>query len=290
VLLGEATHGTHEFYRERARISLRLFAERAFAAVAIEGEWPASFRVNRYVRGTGADPTAGAAAMRKSDRETAVVRRIVRWAEAQAAVRAVVLTSTRARAGASVDALSDHDVILHTSDPAPLLRDGSWTGDLGAVLVQMPPPGQEHAWAYPTRLVLYEDGTRIDFSILPVSVLREAGEAASLPEELDAGYRVLLDKDGLATALPVPSGSAYVLSPPTQEEFAALVEEFWWETGYVAKNQENWRALSRTIALFRTVATEVARQLALEYPHRLDTRMTRYLEQIRTGADPDGVG
>ncbi|CAA9482236.1 MAG: Erythromycin esterase homolog, partial [uncultured Sphingomonadaceae bacterium] len=61
VLLGEATHGTQEFYRERARISERLVRERGFRAVVIEGDWPDTGRVNDYVRGIGADRTAEAA-------------------------------------------------------------------------------------------------------------------------------------------------------------------------------------------------------------------------------------
>src|SRR5215211_11231 len=51
VMLGEATHGTHEFYQERARITERLIAEKGFSAVAIEGDWPDAYRVNAYVRG-----------------------------------------------------------------------------------------------------------------------------------------------------------------------------------------------------------------------------------------------
>lgn len=58
VLLGEATHGTHEFYRERARITRRLIAERGFHAVAVEGDWPDASRVNRFVRGLGEDDFA----------------------------------------------------------------------------------------------------------------------------------------------------------------------------------------------------------------------------------------
>ncbi len=58
VLLGEASHGTHEFYRERARITRRLITERGFTAVAIEGDWPDAYRVNRYVHGQGADRDA----------------------------------------------------------------------------------------------------------------------------------------------------------------------------------------------------------------------------------------
>ena len=54
VLLGEATHGTHEFYRERAFITRRLITEKGFSAVAVEADWPDAYRVNRYVRGAGA--------------------------------------------------------------------------------------------------------------------------------------------------------------------------------------------------------------------------------------------
>jgi erythromycin esterase-like protein len=51
VLLGEASHGTHEFYRERARITKRLIQEKGFTAVAVEADWPDAYQVNRYVRG-----------------------------------------------------------------------------------------------------------------------------------------------------------------------------------------------------------------------------------------------
>ena len=58
VLLGAATHGTHEFYRERARITQRLIREKGFSAVAIESDWPDAYRVNGYVRGTSKDADA----------------------------------------------------------------------------------------------------------------------------------------------------------------------------------------------------------------------------------------
>jgi erythromycin esterase-like protein len=61
VLIGEASHGTHDFYRVRAEITKRLLAERSFGAVAIEGDWPDTWRVNRYVRGRGDDPDASEA-------------------------------------------------------------------------------------------------------------------------------------------------------------------------------------------------------------------------------------
>jgi len=58
VLLGEATHGTHEFYRERAQITKRLIREKGFCAVAVEADWPDAYRVNRFVRGAGDDADA----------------------------------------------------------------------------------------------------------------------------------------------------------------------------------------------------------------------------------------
>ncbi len=57
-LLGEATHGTHEFYRERAEITKRLIKEKGFTAIAVEADWPDAFRVNRYVRGLSDDESA----------------------------------------------------------------------------------------------------------------------------------------------------------------------------------------------------------------------------------------
>ena len=58
VLIGEATHGTHEFYRHRALITGRLIREKGFRAIAVEADWPDAYRVNRYVRGVGRDQEA----------------------------------------------------------------------------------------------------------------------------------------------------------------------------------------------------------------------------------------
>jgi erythromycin esterase-like protein len=58
VLIGEASHGTHEFYALRARLTQRLIHEMGFCAVAVEADWPDAYRVNRFVRGISADPDA----------------------------------------------------------------------------------------------------------------------------------------------------------------------------------------------------------------------------------------
>src|SRR5688500_5561040 len=55
VLLGEASHGTSDYYRWRAQITTRLIAERGFSFVAVEGDWPDCFRINQWVKGRRSD-------------------------------------------------------------------------------------------------------------------------------------------------------------------------------------------------------------------------------------------
>src|SRR5439155_2103515 len=50
VLLGEASHGTHEYYTWRAALSRRLIVEKGFSFIAVEGDWPDCYRVNRYIK------------------------------------------------------------------------------------------------------------------------------------------------------------------------------------------------------------------------------------------------
>lgn len=84
VLIGEASHGTHEFYETRARITRRLIEEKGFTAVAIEGDWPDAFRVNQWVRGDRDDPDAESAlgGFQRFPRwmwRNTVVEEFVRW-------------------------------------------------------------------------------------------------------------------------------------------------------------------------------------------------------------------
>jgi erythromycin esterase-like protein/predicted phosphoribosyltransferase len=58
VLIGEASHGTHEFYAARAELTRRLIEANGFLAIAVEADWPDAYRVNRFVHDGGADRTA----------------------------------------------------------------------------------------------------------------------------------------------------------------------------------------------------------------------------------------
>src|SRR5213080_5295819 len=61
VLIGEASHGTHEFYETRAELTKALILRKGFNLVAVEADWPDAYRVNRWVRLAGDDANAEAA-------------------------------------------------------------------------------------------------------------------------------------------------------------------------------------------------------------------------------------
>lgn len=81
VLLGEATHGTHEFYRTRAEITRRLIEEKGFTAVAVEADWPDAWRVDRFVRGhvTFEDDGTPGALRRAAEHALAGFERFPAW-------------------------------------------------------------------------------------------------------------------------------------------------------------------------------------------------------------------
>ncbi|MDP9372128.1 MAG: aminoglycoside 6-adenylyltransferase [Chloroflexota bacterium] len=273
----------------------------------------------------------------------------IAWANAQPLVRALLLTSSQANPDAPVDRLSDHDVIIVVADTHPFVTDEGWVRAYDTPLVCFRDSHVLEGERTYARLVLYADGTKIDYTLWPVALLAKVAAAPQLPDALDVGYRVLLDKDGLAHHLIPPTYRAHIPSKPSEAEYLALVEEFWWETTYVAKNlwrdelfpakysfdavikfdllrrmlewyieidhdwslkpgnlgrglkkylspdlwvqvettfvgpnvEENWEALFRTAALFRTIACAVATRLGYAYPLDLDRRTLRYLSHIK---------
>jgi aminoglycoside 6-adenylyltransferase len=177
-------------------------------------------------------------AMRDAQDADDVIRRLVRWADRQAAVRAMLLTSTRAIPHAVVDALSDYDVILVVRDIQPFVADRSWLADFGEVLVAYWDPilpNRDTGIARSGNVTQYADGLKIDFTLWPVALLEQIVRAPALPAELDAGYRVLADKDGLTAGLHAPTYTSYIPAPPDAATFQATVNDFFSDAPYVAK-------------------------------------------------------
>jgi aminoglycoside 6-adenylyltransferase len=174
-------------------------------------------------------------------KEMPVIDELVRWAEDQPPVRAMLLSSSRAVPQAPVDVLSDYDVILVVRDVHPFFEDRAWLEDFGPVLVVYRDP-LEPWYGFPKTIYVtqYEDGLKIDFSLWQVEALQRIVADPQLPDELDAGYRVLLDKDHLTDGLKPPSFKAYIPKPPAEAEYKYVVEMFFHEATYAAKYL--WRA------------------------------------------------
>ena len=179
----------------------------------------------KRINGTGSDP---------------IIRQLVRWAERRASVRAVLLTSTRTHPGVTVDLFSDYDVILVVTDIRPFFEDRAWLGDFGEVLVVYRDPIKiEYGGPRFAYITQYEQGTKIDFTLWSVDIPPQIAREPELPDELDVGYLVLLDKEGLCDGFKPPTFTAYIPSPPTEASYHNLIEEFFHEATYVAKHL--WR-------------------------------------------------
>ena len=159
-----------------------------------------------------------------------VLARILAWAEAEDVVRVVVLTSTRARADGPPDALADYDVIVALTD----IERFDAAAAYGTPAARWGDKHDVHGTTAFFRGVVYDDGVKIDWTLWPPNVPELVAEHG-LNDNLDVGYRVLLDKDGTTARWAQPSYRAHIPRRPTEAEYVGLVEEFWWSATYVAK-------------------------------------------------------
>lgn len=166
------------------------------------------------------------------------IRRLIAWAESYDAIRAMLLTSTRAVPNATIDTFSDYDVILVLHDIHPFVEDKNWLRDFGEPLVVYWDPifaDPDYGMDRSGNVTQYADGLKIDFTLWPVEMLKRIVAEPSLPEELDAGYTVLLDKDGLTATMHTPTYRAYIPTKPSNDAFQLMVNDFFTDVPYVAK-------------------------------------------------------
>ena len=167
-----------------------------------------------------------------------VIGKLVQWAEEQDTIRAMLLTSIRAIPNASVDIFSDYDVVLIVEDIRPFYEERSWLAEFGEVLVvYWDPiyPDPEYGSEKFANVIQYADGLKIDFTLWPVELLQKIVRAPALTTELDAGYRILLDKDNLTAGMKPPTYTGYIPVRPTDEVYQKSIEEFFSDAPYVAK-------------------------------------------------------
>jgi aminoglycoside 6-adenylyltransferase len=164
-----------------------------------------------------------------------VLTEIKAWVFENQHVRGAILTSSRANPNATTDLFSDYDVELVVTERKEFLIHEQWLSSFGEILISYGEDNEE----FSMRLVLYKDYARIDFKVYEPVYLERYTQESRLPEHWDLGYRILSDKDGTLAAFAAPSYAAFVISKPTENEFIATINDFWWDTIYVAKSL--WR-------------------------------------------------
>ena len=136
---------------------------------------------------------------------------------------AVALSGSRINPQTQKDEFQDYDVVYIVENLEELISDLSWLNRFGNRLIEQYNL-LGHRYLY---LMLFEDGNRIDLTLCPKEHIQEWVDS-------EAGFRVLKDDKGLFEAY-LPTPKRYWTAPPSEEEFAASCNEFWWVSTYVVK-------------------------------------------------------
>lgn len=157
-----------------------------------------------------------------------VISALKRWAESNDNVRVLVLTSSRSgKTDASIDQFSDYDVVVYVNSLDNFQND-DWLTFFGNVLAKWPlKPESKFGENWITRLVIFENRTRIDFQITT--------ETNTPPFDYDLGYSVIIDKDGFTKDFPEPTKTKHLIKKPTEREFSEMVNAFFWDATYIPK-------------------------------------------------------
>lgn len=138
-------------------------------------------------------------------------------------VDAVALSGSRTNDQAPKDEFQDYDVVYLVENFEELISDLSWLDQFGDRLIE------QHNILGNRRLylMLFEDGNRIDLTLCPKEHMKEWVDS-------EADFTVLEDEKGLFEAY-LPNPKRYWIAPPSEEEFTASCNEFWWVSAYVVK-------------------------------------------------------
>lgn len=155
------------------------------------------------------------------------------WAGELEDIRALLLVGSHARSNVPADRWSDLDLIFFIDDPTRYHENAAWIEEFGVPLVTFLEPKPD---GHSDRRVLYETGEEVDFALFPASASERlgAGASESIAVLLARGYRVLVDRTGLAEALEL--SAARPRSPgATQHDFDQLASDFWYHAFWTAK-------------------------------------------------------
>lgn len=163
-----------------------------------------------------------------------IIAKLISFGESDDTIRAVILEGSLA-AGKFVDDLSDYDVNIFTHDAKHYLKEDQWMNQFGKVLIYQKEEFDFYRQIITTRLVIFKDGTCIDFSFWPTAYLVEMADGSKPYESYRNGYQVLVDKDGLAADLPKPDKLGFHIHLPEKDLFLQTVYDFWFEACCIAR-------------------------------------------------------
>jgi len=163
------------------------------------------------------------------------LERIIHWAEKNPDIRAVLLTSSLVNPYAPVDDFSDLDVELVFENRTSYESGNEWVRLFGEPISMIEEDDRIFEGKHAMKMVLYKDHVKVDFKLYQVTEFIEEINEDTLPEDWDVGYKVLIDKDDLTKNLKPPTYQSIMIQKPTEKEFQQLMNDFWWDTTYVAK-------------------------------------------------------
>ena len=163
------------------------------------------------------------------------LEQIIHWAENNPDIRAVLLTSSLVNPYAPVDDFSDLDVELVFENRTSYESGNEWIRLFGEPISMIEENDSVFDGKHAMKMVLYKDHVKVDFKLYQVSEFVEEINEDTLPEDWDVGYKVLIDKDDLTKNLKPPTYQSIMIQKPSEKEFQQLINDFWWDTTYVAK-------------------------------------------------------
>lgn len=276
------------------------------------------------------------------------LEKVIVWAQENPDIKAVLLTSSLVNPLAPVDDFSDLDIELVFENVEKYISNSDWLKLFGNPVAMIEEDEKCFDNLHAMKMVLYEDGVKIDFKLYNKQKFVEATNFTELPEDWDIGYKIMVDKENLTQNLQKPSYNVSIIKKPSEQQFQQLLNDFWWDTTYVAKClardeifyakfmsennlrtayfvpltewkiasghgwnittnkhgrlfkkylndsmwqkiettfsgasiDENWKALFAMCDLVHEFGTDLAQQLAFNYPFKLENDIRNYLEKI----------
>lgn len=166
---------------------------------------------------------------------TRKLEQVLEWARRNEDIRVVLLTSSLVNPTAPVDDFSDLDIELVFDNMLAYHDDNGWVALFGNPISMVIESDAVFEGKHAMKMVLYEDHVKIDFKLYQKSAFQREVLSEELPDDWDIGYKVLLDKDQLTNALQPPTYQSVVIKKPDEQKFRQVLNDFWWDTTYVAK-------------------------------------------------------